>query len=73
MADPGGQPPLEGSPIWWEEMTLASRCVAFSGKAVYQPVAALGAAEGRDLSPDPLARAINEQRHEEAALCPDCN
>jgi len=54
MAGPGGQPPLEGSPIWWEEMTLASRCVAFSGKAVYQLVAALGAAEGRDLSPQRL-------------------
>ena len=54
MAGPGDQPPLEGSPIWWEEMTLASRCVAFSGKAVYQLVAAVGAAEGRELSPQRL-------------------
>ena len=54
MAGPDGQAPIEGSPIWWEEMSLASRCVAFSGKAIYQLVAAQGAAEGRTLSPQRL-------------------
>lgn len=43
-----------GSPIWWEEMTLATTSVAFTGKAVYRLVAALGAAEGKTLSPHRL-------------------
>lgn len=54
LAGPEGKPPTEGSPIWWEEMTLATTSVAFTGKAVYRLVAALGAAEGKTLSPHRL-------------------
>jgi integrase/recombinase XerC len=54
MAGPDGKAPAEGSPIWWEEMTLATTSVAFTGKAVYRLVAALGAAEGKTLSPHRL-------------------
>lgn len=54
LAGPEGKPPSEGSPIWWEEMTLATTSVAFTGKAVYRLVAALGAAEGKTLSPHRL-------------------
>lgn len=53
MAGPDGKPPAEGSPIWWEEMHLASVSVAFTGKAVYRLVAALGT-EGKALSPHRL-------------------
>ena len=54
MAGPDGKAPAEGSPIWWEEMTLATTSVAFTGQAVYRLVAALGAAEGKTLSPHRL-------------------
>ncbi|MFM7676096.1 MAG: tyrosine-type recombinase/integrase [Synechococcus sp.] len=53
MAGPDGKPPAEGSPIWWEEMHLATTPVAFTGKAVYRLVAALGT-EGKTLSPHRL-------------------
>ena len=53
MAGPDGKAPAEGSPIWWEEMNLATASVAFTGKAVYRLVAALGT-EGKTLSPHRL-------------------
>jgi integrase/recombinase XerC len=54
MAGPDGKAPAEGSPIWWDEMTRATSSVAFTGQAVYRLVAALGAAEGKTLSPHRL-------------------
>jgi integrase/recombinase XerC len=53
MAAPDGTPPAQGSPIWWEEMHLATAAVAFSGKAVYALVRQLGC-EGTVLSPHRL-------------------
>jgi integrase/recombinase XerC len=53
MAGPEGRPPAEGTPIWWEEMHLATVGVAYSGAAVYRLVASLGS-EGKSLSPHRL-------------------
>lgn len=53
MAGPDGRPPAEGTPVWWEEMHLATRGVAYSGAAVYRLVAALGSS-GKALSPHRL-------------------